>query len=65
MLQLGGTLPFYISERFLELTSYINNTLITNPYAPPMLSASDVESVKEVESFKNCPYKNMLKLCFT
>ncbi|KAJ8913310.1 hypothetical protein NQ315_010978 [Exocentrus adspersus] len=39
---------FYMLERFVKLSEYVAPILLSNTKAPPMISASDLEIVKEV-----------------
>lgn len=51
---------FYMLQRFIELVSIVGAILLTRPDAPPMISSSELDYVREIIELL-CPFEKLTK----
>lgn len=51
---------FYMLQRFMELVSIVGSILLTRPEAPPMVSSSELDCIKEMIELL-CPFEKLTK----
>lgn len=51
---------FYMLQRFMELVSIVGSILLTRPEAPPMVSSSELDCIKEMTELL-CPFEKLTK----